>query len=70
MDHDATDDGTIFATRQHRELKPVMGSEPPLHYHSLLVERGGRIHRYREFVIYHGDQIYPEYLVAYKRGHR
>ena len=59
MDKDATDDGTIFATRRHKELKPVRGSEPPLHHHSLLVELGGRIHRYREFVIFHGDQIYP-----------
>jgi hypothetical protein len=70
MDRDATDDGTIFATRRHKELKPVMGTEPPLPHHSLLVELGGRIHRYREFVIFHGDQIYPEYLVAYKRGQR
>ena len=24
--------------------------------------------RYREFIVYHGDQIYPEYLVAFRRG--
>eukprot|EP01050_Picozoa_sp_SAG11_P009583 SAG11_NODE_912_length_6580_cov_2.243018_3_plen_171_part_00 len=58
MDDDATDDGTLFATRRHKELKPLKGTEPPLHYHSLLVELGERIHRYREFVVFHGDNIY------------
>ena len=28
---------------------------------------GGRIHRFREFIIFHGDRIYPEYVVAYRR---
>ena len=59
MDGDATDDGTVFETRRHKELKALSGSEPPLQHNSLLVELGGRIHRYREFVIYHGDQVYP-----------
>lgn len=27
-----------------------------------------RPHRYREIVLFHGDQVYPEYLVAYKRS--
>ena len=29
---------------------------------------GGRIARYREFIIFHGDRIYPEYVVAYCRN--
>jgi hypothetical protein len=70
MDDGATDDNTVFATRRHKELKPLSGTEPPLHHHSLLVELGGQIYRYREFVIFHGEQIYPEYVVAYKRGRR
>jgi hypothetical protein len=70
MDADATDDGTIFATTRCKELKPLAGSEPPLHHHSLLVELGGWILRYREFVVFHGEYIYPEYLVAYRRGRR
>ena len=28
---------------------------------------GGRVHRYREIVVFHGDLIYPEYLLAYQR---
>jgi hypothetical protein len=64
MDANATDDGAVFATRRHKELKPVKGTDPPLHHHSLLVELGGRIHRYREFVIFHGDLIYPCVLEA------
>jgi hypothetical protein len=39
--------------------KALSGSEPPLQHNSLLVELGGRIQRYREFVIFHGDQVYP-----------
>ena len=27
----------------------------------------GRVHRFREIVLFHGEQIYPEYLIAYKR---
>lgn len=50
-----------------RELAAIPGSSPPLLHHSLLVEVGGRIARYREFVLFHGDRIYPEYLVAYQR---
>jgi hypothetical protein len=47
----------------------VPGCEPPaLHYHSLLAELGGSIRRYREFVIFHGDHVYPEYVVAYRRA--
>ena len=41
------------------------------HYHSLLCELSkpgaGDIQRFREFVICHGDYIYPEYIVAYQR---
>jgi hypothetical protein len=50
-----------------RELATIQGSKPPVIHHSLLVETGNVIKRYREFVVYHGDRIYPEYLVAYNR---
>eukprot|EP00931_Biecheleriopsis_adriatica_P064798 TRINITY_DN39491_c0_g1_i1.p1 TRINITY_DN39491_c0_g1~~TRINITY_DN39491_c0_g1_i1.p1 ORF type:complete len:692 (+),score=108.85 TRINITY_DN39491_c0_g1_i1:112-2187(+) len=48
-----------------RELATVEGSSLP--YHSLLVETGGILKRYREVVIFHGERIYPEFLVAYQR---
>ena len=50
-----------------RELGAVAGSSPPVLHHSLVAETGGKIARFREFVMYHGDRIYPEYLVAYQR---
>ena len=28
---------------------------------------GGDLDRYREFIVFHGNYIYPEYLVAYYR---
>ena len=43
-----------------------------IHFHSLLAEteRGGPIHRFREFVIFDGKFTYPEFLLAYKRTSR
>ena len=35
-----------------------------------VVERGTRHERFREFVVFDGDHVYPEYLLAYKRGKR
>jgi len=55
----------VFATEQRRELAPIGGG--PCHYHSLLVELGGQISRYREIVQFHDARIYPEYLLAYQR---
>jgi len=57
---------SIWASEE-RELAPIVGSSPPVTHHSLIAETGGRISRFREFVVYHGDRIYPEYLVAYQR---
>ena len=59
---------------------PLPGTEGnAIHYHSLLAEIGSSVglrnhqhhlQRFREFVIFHGDQIYPEFLVAYKRARK
>lgn len=57
---------SIWASSE-RELAPILGSSPPVTHHSLVAETGGKLSRFREFVIYHGDRIYPEYLVAYQR---
>ena len=51
-----------------RELACVAGVQPPVHYHSLIAEKGPCIDRYREFVIFHAsDYVCPEYLIAYHR---
>lgn len=50
-----------------RELATVEGASPPVHHHALVVETGGKVARHREFILFHGDRVYPEYLVAYKR---
>lgn len=57
----------VFAGSGKRELATIPGLSPPVHYHALLVETGGKIARYREFIQYHGGRIYPEYLIAYTR---
>lgn len=64
LDH--PDHRSIWSSKA-RELAVVPGTSPPILHHSLLVEVGGKIARYREFIVFHGDRIYPEYLVAYQR---
>lgn len=55
----------LYLGADKRELRQIEGSTDV--HHGLVREIGGRIQRYREFMVYHGDQVYPEYLVAYKR---
>jgi hypothetical protein len=50
-----------------RELAPIPGVTPPTSYHSLIAELGLKIGRYREFVLFHGEYVLPEYLLAYHR---
>eukprot|EP01047_Picozoa_sp_COSAG01_P010600 COSAG01_NODE_452_length_16879_cov_474.367223_14_plen_69_part_00 len=33
----------------------------------LSAEGAGDVHDFREFVVMHGDYVYPEYVVAYQR---
>jgi len=58
--------GSIWASDQ-RELASIPGALPVVNHHSLLAETGGRIQRFREFIVFHGDRVYPEWLVAYHR---
>mmetsp|Transcript_41200 Transcript_41200/g.86243 ORF Transcript_41200/g.86243 Transcript_41200/m.86243 type:complete len:622 (-) Transcript_41200:969-2834(-) len=53
-----------------KELSRIPNVDPVARHHSLVVEYGGDgydVHRFREFVVFHGDYVYPEYLLAYKR---
>jgi len=60
------DTGTsLWANPDKRELAAIPGSTLP--YHALLVEKGAAVRRYREIVVFHGDRIYPEFLLAYRR---
>jgi len=60
--------GASIWSSSSRELAVIDGSNPPVHHHAMLAEVGGKIARFREFIVFHGDRIYPEYLVAYKRS--
>jgi len=67
---DATDldfTNPVFATAERTELSTIPGVMPPMHFHSLLVEKGAAVKRYREFVQFHEARLYPEYLLAYRR---
>lgn len=54
-------------TSEKRELAAIPGTSPPVPYHSLVVEVGTRIKRFREILVCHSARIYPEYLIAYRR---
>jgi len=58
----------VFATPDRRELAAIPNVVPPVHYHCLLVETGAAVKRFREFVQFHEQRIYPEYLLAYQRA--
>ena len=49
-----------------RELAAVPGVSPPVHFHSLLADVMP-LARYREFIVFHSELIYPEYVIAYHR---
>lgn len=66
-DGTTTESGANLWSSAQRELAYIPGTVPPEPFHALLAETGGRIQRYREFITFHGDRIYPEYLVAYQR---
>ena len=57
----------VFPQNIRRELAAIPRVSPPLHYHSLVVELGRSVTRYREFVLFHSERVYPEYLIAYQR---
>ncbi len=51
-----------------RELDTVAGVSPPVHHHSLLPpDPIPPLVRYREFIVFHSEYIYPEHLLAYQR---
>jgi hypothetical protein len=56
----------VFALdgKNRKELANVPNSQPPHPFHSLL---GLSFERFREFICFHSDQIYPEYIIAYQR---
>jgi hypothetical protein len=62
----STDTGRPVFPQTYRELDTVAGVYPPVHYHSLLADVSPPA-RYREFIVFHSENIYPEYLLAYQR---
>ena len=64
----STDTGRRVFPISFRELDTVAGVSPPVHHHSLLAPDPTPSHvRYREFIVFHSEYIYPEYLLAYQR---
>ena len=61
----------VFTSSDKRQLVQIPGTEPAERFHTLVVNlakskvRG--VFRFREFVSFRGEAVYPEYLVAYQR---
>ena len=49
-----------------KELGPIPSISLPAPHHGLVVENHAPI-RFREFIVFHGEYVYPEYLLAYRR---
>jgi len=58
---------SVFANPTKSELTTIPQVKPAMHYHSLLAESGLETTRYREFIQFHDERIYPEYVIAYNR---
>ena len=61
------DNGAKIFPINYRELSVVPGVTPPIFHHSLIAELGNQIVRYREFVLFHSDHFYIDYVIAYHR---
>mmetsp|Transcript_17786 Transcript_17786/g.27487 ORF Transcript_17786/g.27487 Transcript_17786/m.27487 type:complete len:187 (-) Transcript_17786:560-1120(-) len=59
--------GGVFATGRESELEAIPESDPATPFHSLVVRKEVSGFRYDEYVIFHSDLTYPEYLLAYER---
>jgi hypothetical protein len=67
-DATSTDTGRRVFPISFRELDTVAGVSPPVHHHSLRAPDPTPSQvRYREFIVFHSEYIYPEYLLAYQR---
>jgi hypothetical protein len=61
------DNGAPIFPVNCRELSAVPGVMPTIYHHSLIAELGQDIVRYREFVLFHGDYVHIDYVIAYHR---
>ncbi|CAE7244256.1 TNKS2 [Symbiodinium sp. CCMP2456] len=67
------DSGTeVFLTPDRRVLSHIPHASPSLSYHTLVVNVAKHkvpagVYRFREVVLFDGNRIYPEYLLAYRR---
>ncbi|CAE7495394.1 PRPF40A [Symbiodinium natans] len=69
---DAATGTEVYMTDERRELSRILGSSPSISYHTLVMhtsstKTGGHVERFREIVLFDGNRIYPEYLLAYRR---
>jgi hypothetical protein len=62
-----SDQRPLFTDHRRAELAPFPDGSIPS---SLLGETGGCVREFREFVVFHPDQIFVEYLIGYRRVRR
>jgi hypothetical protein len=62
----------LYSNKDKRELTAIPGSQPPVSFHSLVVQAGPKsegfaLQRHREFLVFNSNNILLEYVVAYQR---
>lgn len=59
----------VFRSQKRIDLAQISGTRAanPVHYHSLIVEKGKALRRFREFISFHEQRVYVEYVLAYQR---
>ena len=66
-----TTDVSCGGSHPRRECDQIVGADEGVLHHAMVATaaRDLGLHplRYREFIVYHSDQIYPEYLIAFRR---
>ena len=55
---------TADQKQEYRECEQIAGEREGLYYHGLLAETPMKL-KFREFIQYHQERIYPEYLLEY-----
>ena len=64
----STEDGASVWAKPKKQPAKIPGVQAPaIFYHSLIAEKGVVVQRHREFILFHDEPVYPEYVLCYRR---
>ena len=65
--HEVSCGDWIYTDEVKPDVEALLQSIQNGQHHSILGDREKARGTYREFVVFNNDQVYPEYIVVYKR---